>query len=253
MQPDIEKQIQNLIPEMRKRRHVLSFSTGADSIACFLRLREWGINPDALVYEYYIPEIPMVDNYLRYFEEKFSLHVYRVLGRLGCEAVGNGLYQLPGVGIEMFRRNGALAKTKKKDINDGILSSFSSDAIFDVGLRYSDGMVRWKTLTEKGPLRGREFNPTASFTRTETRDIIARNGVRLPFEYRLIGRSFESIRWQVAPQLRDAAPKTWAHIKQWFPMANLLCAQARLTKQNRDQQSRIHTYGDLAFETEECK
>ena len=252
MHPELEEQIQTLIPEMRKRQHVLSFSTGADSLACFLRLREWGIEPSALVYEYYLPEIPMVESYLRYFENRFGVRVFRILGKLGCDDVGNGLFQLPGVGQEMYLKNGGLAKTTKNDINDGIMSSFDSDAVMDIGLRYSDGMIRWKQLTEHGPFRGRQFNPCASFTRTETRDLIAKHGVKLPFEYRLIGRSFESIRWNVSAQLRDHAPKTWKYIKEFFPMAKALCAQATLFPPDKDQKNRIHTYGDLAFETEEC-
>lgn len=253
MNSEIEEKIQSLVPELRKRQHVLMFSTGADSIASFLRLREWGITPSALVYHYYVPDIPMVEAYLRYFEDKFNVRVYRIFGTLGCEAIGNGLFQLPGVGMEMFRKNGGIARTTKAMLNNAIMSQFSKDAVMDVGLRYSDGMVRWKVLTEKGPLRGQEFNPTASFTRTETRDLIADHGVKLPFEYRLIGRSFESIRWSISKTLRQNAPKTWAHLKEWFPMINLLCAQSELLPEDRDQKSRVHTYGDLAFDTEDCK
>lgn len=253
MNNDIEEKIQSLVPELRKRKHILMFSTGADSIASFLRLREWGITPSALIYHYYVPDIPMVEAYLRYFEDKFNARVYRIFGTLGCEAIGNGLFQLPGVGMEMFRKNGVIARTTKAMLNNAIMSQFPKDAVMDVGLRYSDGMVRWKVLTEKGPLRGQEFNPTASFTRTETRDLIADHGVKLPFEYRLIGRSFESIRWSISKTLRQNAPKTWAHLKEWFPMINLLCAQSYLLPEDRDQKSRVRTYGDLAFDTEDCK
>lgn len=253
MNSDIEQQIQDLLPEMRKRQHVLMFSTGADSIASFLRLREWGIAPAALVYHYYVPDIPMVEAYLRYFEEKFNVRVYRILGTLGCQAIGNGLFQMPGTGMRMFRKNGGIARTTKAMLNNAIMSQFRHDAIMDVGLRYSDGMVRWKVLTEQGPMRGQEFNPTASFTRTETRDLVADHHIKLPFEYRLTGRSFESIRWSVSKTLRLNAPKTWAYLKEWFPMINLLCAQSELLPEDRDQNNRVHTYGSLAFETEDCK
>lgn len=114
MQKEIEEKIQQLLPELRKHDHVLMFSTGADSIASFLRLREWGITPSALVYHYYVPDIPMVEAYLRYFEDKFNVRVYRILGTLGCQAIGNGLFQQPSVGMHMFRKNGGIARTTKK-------------------------------------------------------------------------------------------------------------------------------------------
>lgn len=67
MNEQFEKQIRETIPKIKDKLHILHFSTGADSVACYLRLKEWEIKP-ILIYDYFLPHIPMVDNYIDYID-----------------------------------------------------------------------------------------------------------------------------------------------------------------------------------------
>lgn len=237
---------------MREKDLVLSFSTGADSLACYLRLREWGIKPAALVYNYYLPGLAMVETYIKWFEREYNETVIRTPGHLGVEDLGNGLFQRPGVGAKMHKS--FPISCDKVLVNASVLSCFDRDPHMVIGLRYTDGYFRYKAITEKGSVRGGKFkqwNPCASFTLSDTEKIIREHSSRLPYEYRFVGRSFESPRCTVANQMRTNAPKTWGQILDVFPLARLLEGQGEMVKATGDLKTRIAHYGDLALEGEE--
>lgn len=252
MDKKIDDEILSHVDEMKDRDLVLSFSTGADSLACFLRLREWGITPCAIVYNYYLPGLTMVESYLRWFETTYSVEVARMPSSLGINDLGNGLFQIPKVGAKMHKS--FPIASDRNQVNRSILGCFDRDPHMVIGLRYTDGYFRYKAITEKGSARRSGFaqwNPCASFTLMDTANIIREHSSKLPFEYRFIGRSFESPRATIATQMRDNAPKTWGQIKSVFPMARLLEAQAQLVKPTGDLKTRIANYADLALDGEE--
>lgn len=252
MDAKIDDEILSHVDEMREKDLVLSFSTGADSLACYLRLKEWGIKPAALVYNYYLPGLTMVETYLRWFEREYGMEVIRIPGHLGISDIGNGLFQRPGIGKKMHKH--CPIQCDRDTVNASILDCFDRDPHMVIGLRYTDGYFRYKAITEKGSVRNARFkqwNPCASFTLTDTEEIIRRHSAKLPFEYRFIGRSFESPRATVAIPMRDNAPKTWAQIKQVFPLTSNLEGQGLLVKPTGDLISRIKHYADLALEGEE--
>lgn len=248
MHAELECQIRGQIELAKSKNVIISFSTGADSLACYLRLKEWGITPAALIYMEYIHDLPMVRNYIDYFEDKENIKVYRIASKLYREDLRNGLFQRPGVGQKMFA-DSTIRNESKSVLNERIISSFN-DPLLVIGLRYTDGIFRYKTLIEKGALRGNEWNPTASFTEADTAAIIANSGIKLPFEYRFMGRSFESPRATIANDMAKFAPKTWGKVKEVFPMVSLLEAQGKLIKRPHDMHRRIKSYGHLAMETE---
>lgn len=247
MELDLERQISEMIPALRDKQVILSFSTGADSTACYIRLQEWGIKIAAAFYNYYIPGIPMVEKYIKYFEDLSGIHVHQFPSSLCAADLQNGLFQNPGVGDRMHRS--VRVSADKKAVNECILGCFD-DPVMIIGLRYSDGYFRFKTLKENGPWRDRQFNPTASMTMHETADMVRSSGIKLPFEYSFIGRSFESPRGVIANAMKTNAPKSWAHILDSFPMAKALEWQGNRMPQPPDQKTRIKIYGNLAMDGE---
>jgi hypothetical protein len=252
MQIELEKKIVAQVDSMRDRDVILAFSTGADSLACYLRMREWGIKPAALVYMQYIPRLPMIENYIRYFESVTGEKVYRIPSVLGTDDLRNGLYQRPGVGQRMNDDSPLSPKTFNKDqLNAQILAAFPRNPVLAVGLRYTEGYFRFRTLMEYGPLRGTEWNPGASLTMQETAAIIRNYGkIKLPYEYRFLGRSFESPRASVALAMAKKAPETWNACRAVYPMIHLLEAQAQRIKIGHDINTRIKCYGSMSLEQE---
>lgn len=68
----LEEDYKKKIELIKNKTNILHFSTGADSIASYLRLREAGIEP-ILIYKYFIKDLPMVQNFLDYFQKKFNI------------------------------------------------------------------------------------------------------------------------------------------------------------------------------------
>ena len=102
MEIEIEAKIQAVLPTLKKAEHILHFSCGADSICAHLRMREWGIEP-TLIYMYYIDKLPLVENYINYYEQKMGVHIYRLPHPFFWKEYENGLFQIPGVGSEIYK------------------------------------------------------------------------------------------------------------------------------------------------------
>lgn len=255
MDMTIESNIRAHLAELRSKRHVLSFSTGADAIASWLRMREFGIDPE-LVYFEYVPGIPMIENYLTYFEKIAHKKIHRIHSQLGLDDLLNGCFQHPMIGSRLY-------KSCKKDhykvpgsaeLNEFVMSAFP-DHLLAIGIRCSDGIFRAMKLRKPNGFIDRnknEWYPVASFDRSDIKAIIAESGIKLPVDYRLFGRSFESLRPRVADKIKQHCPQSWQHLLQYFPTANLIAAQGDLLGMNRDIQSRITSYAHLAFTSEDC-
>jgi len=248
-------QVEDAVGKMKQVPQVLAFSCGADSLASLIRMIDWGITPKALIYYYFIPDLPMIENYLRYIEDKTGICIYRFPSAISMQYYINGLLQFPGVGQCVYEE---LAKyyevPKTSEINDYIMESFPSNSYMAIGLRVSDGIFRAKLLREKGPIavNRNEWYPVADCYRSDIVSMIEKSGFRLPIDYCLFGRSFESIRHWTAPPIKEHCPKTWLKILEYFPMANLLCGQDSLIKKSREIQSRITSYAHLSFKNEEA-
>lgn len=245
---DLKKAVWETAEIMRDHPQMLAFSCGADSLACLVRMVEWGLKPK-LVYFYFVPGLVLVETYLKYIEQTFGVEIMRLPHKLLTQYMANGLLQKPGVGERMYRTT-ELATPSSSDLNEWALSTLEDDARIAVGLRVTDGIFRAQKLRREGPTHGVEWYPVADCGRLEIRDIIRGASLKLPYDYRLFGRSFESIRASVAPQVRAHCPKTWAQICEWFPMAPLLCHQ-QPGRRYRDQENRMATYAALAFDSEE--
>ena len=68
MNEALEKDFLLKVDSLKSKTNVLHFSCGADSVACYLRLREYGIKP-ILIYHYFLKDLPMVKNYIDWFKK----------------------------------------------------------------------------------------------------------------------------------------------------------------------------------------
>jgi 3'-phosphoadenosine 5'-phosphosulfate sulfotransferase (PAPS reductase)/FAD synthetase len=254
MDTELSKWIDRELPELQKRPHVLSFSCGADSLASLIRMHRWGMKPE-LFYLYFAPGLPMIENYLSYIEDKLGQKIHRFPGKLLYEYLLNGLLQQPGVGEQMYEDlSDTHAIPKTGQINEYVMQYFPDDAMLGIGLRVSDGIFRAQKLRKRGPVEWekREWYPVADCWQSDIVSEIKGSGFKLPVDYRLFGRSFESLRHWTAAPIRQHCPKTWDRLIELFPMAPLLCAQDSLLERNKSIDRRISAFGPLAFSTETC-
>jgi hypothetical protein len=221
MNEPLEKDFLRKIDTLRDKINVLHFSTGADSVACYLKLREHGIRP-ILVYHYYLKDLPMVKNYIDYFEKKFDEHIYQFPSTLWAFDLNNALYQKPIRAIDRFRYDIAqyeLNKFTKDEFDRIIADTLGGDVVFHLGLRYTDGVRRYNHLMKHGCSYGNKFYPIVSYQIKDVQDILEKHDCYLPFEYGLWGISFESPRaWNIG-LIKEHCPETYGQITEIFPLA----------------------------------
>ena len=239
MQEEFEKQIQETILKIKDKLHILHFSTGADSVACYLRLKEWGIDP-ILIYDYFLPHIPMVDNYIDYFEKKFNTRIYRLPSEFCVRWMDNALFQLPIKARENFRN--ATTELEFYKINNNrnrkaVLNALNlkkEDVIFHKGIKYGDGLFRKLSLKNNGVYseKNHSFCPIASFNLSDVVDILDKWNCKLPIEYGWLGFSFEWVQSMNINYIKENCPVSYEYIKNYFPLIDVLAYRDKYVKVN---------------------
>jgi len=220
MNEELEKDFLNKVDSLKDKINVLHFSCGADSVASYLKLKEHGIKP-ILVYHYFLPTLPMVQNYISYFEKKFNERVYQFPSTLFSEMIDNALFQLPIKAREKFRnRIGSfgLDKHSKERFDKLLDSTLGGNVTFHLGLRYTDGIRRYQHLQKFGCSYQNKFYPIVSFQVKDIQDILERHDCLLPIEYGLWGTSFESPRSWNINLIKENCPETFKQITEVFPL-----------------------------------
>lgn len=254
MQEEIEKKIQEKIPLIKNKTHILHFSTGVDSVACYLRLREWGIQP-ILIYDYFLPDIPMVDNYIDYFEKKFDVKVYKVPSVFCVQFIDNALFQLPIKARESFRNKTTDLefykitndKTRKKIIE--ALRLRKQDVIFHKGLRYTDGQYRYMSIIRNGVLTQQNtFLPIASFKMSDIKELLDKYDCKLPIEYKWLGMSFEWVDSRNIMYIKEQCPKSYEYICSYFPLIKTQEYRTEYNNINMHNKIRLSNFKDYAID-----
>lgn len=248
----LENDFKAKVKSLKNKTNVLHFSTGADSVAAFLKLRENGIEP-ILVYKYFIKDLPMVKNYIDYFEKKFDVHIYQFPSTLWANWIDNALFQLPIKARERFRNNIGkyyLDYYDKDFFDNAIAEAIGGDVVFHLGLRYTDGLRRYQHLMKHGCSFENKFYPIASFKVADIYDLLDKYDCKLPIEYGLWGISFESPRpWNIK-LIKENCPMTYEMIKKQFPLFEADLFRDDYNKLNQHFKSRLTQFKRFAIPKE---
>ena len=253
MNETLEKDFLSKVESLKNKTNVLHFSCGADAVASYLRLKEFGIKP-ILIYHYFIKDLPMVKNYIDWFEKKFNDRIYQFPSTLFTEMFDRALFQYPVKAREKFRnRIGTDMRGFTKEKFDRFLAdTIGGDVIFHLGLKYTDGIMRHQHLIKNGCICGNKFYPIASFQVKDIQAILEKYDCLLPIDYRLFGMSFESPRAWNIKLIKENCPVTYKKILELFPLvgAEGLRKYAKLNKRHKQ---RITQYGKYAMTKEICE
>lgn len=245
----LEADYQNKVKLLKGKTNILHFSTGADSVASFLRLREAGIEP-ILIYKYFIPNLKMVDNYIDYFQNKFNVRVYQLPSPLFFEMFGSIQFQKPTLKVKKLYDNFAFLRGVDKKVFDRVLGDIfiGKNTIYHYGLRYTDGIRRFEHLKKNGVMFENKFYPIASFKIGDIQAILKKYNCKLPIEYSLWGISFESPRaWNIGV-IKEYCPKSYKQILEWFPLIDYEMYRDTYNKLNRHFLSRVKQFKDFAID-----
>ena len=250
----LEKDFLKKVNTLKDKTNILHFSCGADAVACFLRLKEYDIKP-VLVYHYFLKDLPMVKNYIDWFEKKFNERIYQFPSVLFTEMFDRALFQYPVKARERFRnRIGTDMRGFTKEKFDSFLAdTIGGDVVFHFGLKYTDGAMRHQHLIKNGCSYGNKFYPIASFQVKDIQAILEKHSCLLPIDYRLYGMSFESPRpWNIN-LIKENCPVTYKQILDVFPLMGAEGLRDRFNKLNKHHKQRITQYGKYAMNKEMCE
>jgi hypothetical protein len=211
-------------------RSIIAFSRGKDSLAMALALR--GHVDVVPVHYYLIPNLPMAEESLDYFERKlFHRRILRYPDQRLYELLYQGAF-LPMRNLAileatplrnpMHETGGLLAWRNR--VRNWIIDQEGMDrrALIGVGVTARDSPVRWMSFQKHGAIRpgSGAFYPIWEYTRDMLLDAIRRSGLKLPIDYRLFGKSFDGLSAEYLVPIKRDRPQDWKVILEWFPLAD---------------------------------
>lgn len=214
----------------KNERLFMSFSTGADSIAMFLRLLEsdqWDMAGGVYYYMYYIPGISWIDEYIDYFQLKFGVKIVQVPSPILLNDLCAYNFQPPGrvMGIKSLEgTDKSIVYIKRDTIEDTIKVYFDIDSCYcAVGVKSGDSAMRRLAMRKTQGVRHdvKKWYPIWDYENRDVVNIIKRHGCKVPYDYELFGITFENIDYRFGKVMRDRCPKNWDLVKEWLPFADM--------------------------------
>lgn len=211
-----------LCAEMAKENDtvLLAFSTGKDSIAAWLQMREHF--PHIIPYYCYcVPGLEFVEESLKYYEDFFGEKILRVPHRALWNWLGAGTFQPP-------RHIKVIEESNAPVYDDTLLGdiiraagNLPPAAYAGVGVRMADSPMRRISIKQHGAINhnGKMFYPVFDWRKADLLDAFRRSGVKLPIDYKLFGRTFDGLDYRFLAPIKKHFPRDWQKILEWFPLA----------------------------------
>jgi 3'-phosphoadenosine 5'-phosphosulfate sulfotransferase (PAPS reductase)/FAD synthetase len=198
----------------------LGFSAGKDSVATWLRLREFF--PKVVpIFHYWLPDLEFVKKTLNYYEEYFQTRIVR----------------LPHPGLSQMLRYGSFQPPERYQICewwglddadfreqcDFVAEDHGIDpanAWLAVGLRSADSVRRLMFFQKYGTVNERlcKFYPIAEYRKPDLIAAFEAARIKLAPEYAMMPRSFDGITIDYLRAIKENFPQDYARIVDWFPM-----------------------------------
>ena len=252
---DLSKHVQEI---QGHKRLFLSFSTGVDAIASWLRCLEsdqWD-PAEAVLYYYHHVKMSWSVEYIEYFEDRYGVSIIQVPSHILLADLAYALYQEPirvEANAKLQRTEFAFQPMTKQEIQDGvrIWTRLPESTFCAVGVKQGDSPIRRKTMREQKGISHRQakWYPIWDFEHRDVKDIIIRHGVKVPYDYALFGISFENIDYRFSKVISEQCPHNWTKILQWFPLADTIISRHEYyTDRPAKKGKKYKTYRDMILE-----
>ena len=212
-----------------KRQHprvLLSFSMGKDSIAAYISMREhWAAEDIVPFYLYLVPGLEFVERELEWYETHMfdGVHIERVPNPNLYGMLNDLVYQPPEriQIIEELR----LPTLSYEELRAEMCADYDlpPDTFYGAGVRASDSPTRWSAIKNYGPITvsKKKFYPIWDWRIRTVIERIKEEGLRLPEDYAVFGRSFDGIDLRFLLPIKKRWPDDYARILEWFPLVEL--------------------------------
>ena len=208
---------------------ILAFSTGKDSIAAWMQMRKY-FKRIVPYYCYFVPGISFVEDSLKYYEDFFGCHIYRLPHRSFFRFLRYGLFQPPYRIPIIEYANLADESTYNDDVIGEIVRNCArlpEGAYVGTGVRMADSPYRRIAIKNHGAINhnAKRFFPVYDWKKEDMLRAFDESGVKLPVDYRYFGRTFDGLDYRFLKPLREHFPDDYAKVLDWYPFADLEIAR----------------------------
>ena len=205
-----------------QRETLLAFSCGKDAIAAWIAIRP---HFDRVIpfYLYYVPGLEFVDEALDYYERFFGQRILR-FPHPSLHRQLNGFVFQPPQHCSVIEQ-AELHEHDYGDVCDAIVDDhgLQDDILHATGVRAADSPMRRIAINTHGSITWtqRKYHPVWDWNKQALVDNFRREGVKLPVDYALFGRTFDGLDLRFLLPLKVHRPRDYQRVLEWFPLAEL--------------------------------
>lgn len=203
---------------------ILAFSCGKDSIAAWLQMRKY-FKRIVPYYCYLVPELEFVEKSLKYYEDFFGCHIYRLPHASLYRLLRNLVFQPPQNVSKIA--DAPLVDDNYDDTMIGEIirarANLPYDAYVGNGVRMADSPMRRLGIKNHGAVNHSQgkFYPIYDWKKADIIAALDEANVKLPIDYKLFGRTFDGIDYRFLKPIKDNFPRDYERIITWYPLAEL--------------------------------
>lgn len=218
---------------------LLAFSCGKDSLAAWCALLDAGIEVIP-AYMWTMPHLKFVDAEIEHYEKLFGTRIRQYPHPSFWRMVNRCVMQTPAR-LRAVATLGLVEPTYEETwsaIKDDL--GLPQDTWVADGVRAADSIVRRASFVRNGVMKRttHKVSPIADMLKAELMELLNRNGVDLPCDYRIWGRSFDGIDYRFVEPMSRELPEDYAYLKRWFPLVDAEVYRGRyITDAVRQSQS----------------
>ena len=197
----------------------LAFSRGKDSLAAWLRLREFFDEIRAVCF-YLVPRLQFESESLAYYERFFDTKILRLPHPSLARMLNELVFQAPGNCAVIESRR--LPERSFREVFATVAAAGGvPEAPYATGVRAADSPLRRIAYRKVGLWRqaSRQYLPVGDWNKARVLERIRRARVRLPIDYRWFGRSFDGLDYRFLAPLKQHAPEDYRRVLEFFPLA----------------------------------
>ena len=220
---------------------ILAFSTGKDSIGAWLQMRRY-FKRIVPYYCYLIPRLSFVEDSLKYYEDFFGCHIYRLPHKGLLQWTSAGFDQPPNrIGII----NEKLLTTDYNDDTIGEIvrncARLPAAAYVGNGVRMADSPYRRISIVQHGAINhnAKRFLPIYDWKKDDLLREFDAAKIKLPVDYRMFGRTFDGTDYRFLKPLKEWYPEDYKKVLDWFPLAELEFARRGETENIRNSRKEV--------------
>lgn len=205
---------------------ILSFSCGKDSVASWLQCRKY-FKYIVPVYLYFVPDLDFVEDNLKYYEDFFGQHIYRMASPEYYRMAREGVFQskerwdaicrlMEMIPTEKFTKYVFMDHIRK-------IGNLPPQAYCAIGNRAADSPMRRMNISKNGCVNHnkKQFYPVYDWSDRRVVEEIKSAGCKLATDYQLWNNTFDSLSYKYLSKIREVFPEDYKKIITAYPMAVL--------------------------------